>query len=46
MTDDKAGMPGMRLELVPAPVSDVERAKAFYEQAGFKLEVDRMCCEN
>lgn len=40
MTDDKAGMPGMRLELVPVPVSDVERAKAFYEQAGFKLEVD------
>jgi catechol 2,3-dioxygenase-like lactoylglutathione lyase family enzyme len=25
----------MRLELVPVPVSDVERAKAFYEQAGF-----------
>ena len=31
----------MRLELVPVPVSDVDRAKAFYvEQAGFKLEVD------
>jgi hypothetical protein len=25
----------MRLELVPLPVSDVDRAKAFYEQDGF-----------
>lgn len=30
----------MKLELVPIGVSDVDRAKAFYEQAGFKLEVD------
>src|SRR3984885_9029839 len=28
-------VPEMRLELVPVPVSDVDRAKAFYEQAGF-----------
>src|ERR1700734_541917 len=28
-------VPEMRLELVPLPVSDVERAKAFYEQVGF-----------
>jgi len=28
-------VPDMRLELVPVPVSDVDRAKAFYEQAGF-----------
>jgi len=34
-------LPDMRLELVPVPVSDVDRAKAFYlEKAGFKLEVD------
>lgn len=33
-------MPEMRLELVPVPVSDVDRAKAFYQQAGFWLEVD------
>jgi catechol 2,3-dioxygenase-like lactoylglutathione lyase family enzyme len=33
-------MPEMRLELVPIPVSDVDRAKAFYQQAGFWLEVD------
>jgi len=31
----------MKLELVLVPVSDVDRAKAFYmEQAGFELEVD------
>ena len=28
-------VPDMRLELVPLPVSDVDRAKAFYDQAGF-----------
>lgn len=31
----------MKLELVPAPVSDVDRAKAFYtDQLGFVLDVD------
>jgi predicted enzyme related to lactoylglutathione lyase len=34
-------VPDMKLELVPVPVSDVDRAKAFYvEKAGFNLEVD------
>src|SRR5579863_3128198 len=33
-------VPEMKLELVPVPVSDVDRARAFYEKAGFKLEVD------
>src|SRR6266513_1341407 len=33
-------VPEMKLELVPVPVSDVDRAKAFYEKAGFHLEVD------
>ena len=28
-------VPDMRLELVPIPVSDVDRARAFYERAGF-----------
>jgi predicted enzyme related to lactoylglutathione lyase len=28
-------VPDMRLELVPIPVADVDRAKAFYEQVGF-----------
>ena len=34
MTDDRP-VPDMRLELVPIPVSDVDRSKAFYERAGF-----------
>ena len=33
--ESKIAMPDMRLELVPVPVSDVDRAIAFYEQAGF-----------
>ncbi len=34
-------VPDMKLELVPVPVSDIDRARAFYaEIAGFKLEVD------
>jgi len=33
-------VPEMKLELVPLPVSDVDRARAFYEKAGFHLEVD------
>jgi catechol 2,3-dioxygenase-like lactoylglutathione lyase family enzyme len=28
-------VPEMKLELVPIPVSDVDRAKAFYERIGF-----------
>lgn len=40
-TDNMSAVPEMRLELVPVPVSDVDRAKAFYvEKAGFTLEVD------
>jgi catechol 2,3-dioxygenase-like lactoylglutathione lyase family enzyme len=30
----------MKLELVVLPVTDVDRAKAFYERAGFRLDVD------
>src|SRR5215471_4699809 len=33
-------LPDMKLELVPVPVADVDRAKAFYAQAGFTLNVD------
>lgn len=41
MTHDAAApLPQMRLELVPVPVDDVDRAKAFYAQAGFQQEVD------
>lgn len=36
MSDEtRPAVPDMLLELVPIPVSDVDRAKAFYEQAGF-----------
>jgi catechol 2,3-dioxygenase-like lactoylglutathione lyase family enzyme len=37
---EQPAMPEMRLELVPVPVADVDRAKAFYAQAGFALGVD------
>ena len=33
-------MVDMRLEVVILPVSDVDRAKTFYEKAGFVLDVD------
>lgn len=33
-------MVDMRLELVILPVGDVDRARAFYERAGFRLDVD------
>ncbi len=37
---DLPAVPDMRLELVPIPVSDVDIAKAFYEQVGFENEHD------
>jgi catechol 2,3-dioxygenase-like lactoylglutathione lyase family enzyme len=30
----------MKLEVVVVPVSDVDRAKAFYETLGFRLDID------
>lgn len=37
----------MRLELIPVPVSDVDRAKAFYvEQVGFDLDHDHTVSED
>jgi catechol 2,3-dioxygenase-like lactoylglutathione lyase family enzyme len=33
-------VPMMKLENVPVPVSDVDRAKVFYEKLGFRLDVD------
>jgi catechol 2,3-dioxygenase-like lactoylglutathione lyase family enzyme len=35
----------MKLELVILPVTDVDRAKAFYEQVGFRLDVDHEISE-
>jgi catechol 2,3-dioxygenase-like lactoylglutathione lyase family enzyme len=31
----------MKIELIVLPVSDVDRAKAFYEQLGFRLDLDK-----
>ena len=36
----------MKLELVVIPVSDVDRAKAFYERVGFRLDVDHRAGES
>jgi predicted enzyme related to lactoylglutathione lyase len=39
-------MTDMKLEAVVLPVSDVDKAKAFYEQAGFNLDVDHEASED
>jgi catechol 2,3-dioxygenase-like lactoylglutathione lyase family enzyme len=36
----------MKLEVVIVPVSDVDRAKAFYEKVGFRLDIDYVANEN
>ena len=36
----------MKLEVVIVPVSDVDRAKAFYEKLGFRLDIDYVVNEN
>lgn len=36
----------MKLEVVIIPVSDVDRAKAFYEKLGFRLDIDYAADEN
>ncbi|MEU9290093.1 VOC family protein [Streptomyces sp. NPDC048275] len=36
----------LKLEVVVLPVSDVDRAKAFYEAAGFRLDVDYVADES
>lgn len=35
----------LKLELIVLPVTDVDRAKAFYEQVGFRLDVDHRAGE-
>lgn len=35
----------MRIEVVMVPVTDVDRAKAFYERVGFNLDVDHKASE-
>jgi catechol 2,3-dioxygenase-like lactoylglutathione lyase family enzyme len=36
----------MKLEVLVLPVSDVDRAKAFYEKLGFRLDIDYTADEN
>ncbi|AVH54738.1 MULTISPECIES: VOC family protein [Streptomyces] len=36
----------LKLELIVLPVSDVDRAKAFYEKLGFRLDVDKAASED
>ena len=36
----------LKLEVVVIPVSDVDRAKAFYEKVGFRLDIDHVANEN
>ena len=36
----------LKLELIVLPVSDVDRAKAFYEAMGFRLDLDKAASEN
>ena len=36
----------LKLEVVVIPVSDVDRAKAFYEKLGFRLDIDHVANEN
>jgi catechol 2,3-dioxygenase-like lactoylglutathione lyase family enzyme len=36
----------MKLEVVIVPVSDVDRAKAFYEKLGFRLDIDYVANES
>ncbi len=41
MTEDQSAGPEMKIEVVPLPVADVDRAKAFYaDQVGFHLDFD------
>ena len=35
-----AGTVDMKLEVVTVPVSDVDRAKSFYESLGWRLDID------
>src|SRR5580704_5205999 len=38
--------PGMKLEVVVIPVSDVDRAKQFYSKLGWRLDADRTAGDN
>jgi catechol 2,3-dioxygenase-like lactoylglutathione lyase family enzyme len=36
----------LKLEMIVLPVSDIDRAKAFYEKVGFRLDVDHTANED
>ena len=36
----------MKLEVVVVPVSDVDRAKTFYKELGFRLDIDHVASED
>jgi catechol 2,3-dioxygenase-like lactoylglutathione lyase family enzyme len=40
MTEQEKVQPDMKLEVVVIGVSDVDRAKAFYEKLGWRLDID------
>jgi catechol 2,3-dioxygenase-like lactoylglutathione lyase family enzyme len=40
MTEQQKVQPDMKLEVVMLGVSDVDRAKAFYESLGWRLDID------
>jgi catechol 2,3-dioxygenase-like lactoylglutathione lyase family enzyme len=46
MSSTKVGTVDMKLEVVTLPVSDVDRAKAFYESLGWRLDADIVRGEN
>jgi catechol 2,3-dioxygenase-like lactoylglutathione lyase family enzyme len=46
MTEQEKARPDMKLEVVVLVVSDVDRAKAFYESLGWRLDIDYAANEN
>src|SRR5688572_10551312 len=38
--DARVGQVDMKLEVIPIPVSDLDRAKTFYEGLGWRLDAD------
>ena len=46
MSSTQAGTVDMKLEVVTLPVSDVDRAKVFYESLGWRLDADIVAGEN
>jgi catechol 2,3-dioxygenase-like lactoylglutathione lyase family enzyme len=43
---EELGIVDMKLEVVVVPVSDVDRAKHFYETLGFRMDIDHVASED